>query len=128
MRFQLEESFRPLLEVETGRYIPPEEFEGEEEVLEDAALIISERHILDLSEVVRQAIWLAMPMYPGCNWEGPGECPNLLRRREEVGKLDDVDVHYDADNGDGAVNEEIDPRWAALLKLNRPPDNNVDES
>ena len=129
VRFQLEESFRPLLEVETGRYIPPEEFEGEEEVLEDAALIINERHILDLSEVVRQAIWLAMPMYPGCNWAGSGECPNLTRRLQEVGKLDDVDVHYDADQeAGGGAQEEIDPRWAALLKLNRPPDNNVDES
>lgn len=128
VRFQLEESFRPLLEVVTGRYIPPEEFEGEEEDLEDAALIINERHILDLSEVVRQAIWLAMPMHPGCNWTGSGECPNLVRRLQEVGTLDDVDVHYDADNEDGATGEEIDPRWATLLKLNRPPDNNVDES
>lgn len=128
VRFQLEESFRPLLEVETGRYIPPEEFEGEEEVLEDVALIINERHILDMSEVVRQAIWLAMPMYPGCNWAGAGECPNLSRRLQEVGKLDDVDVHYDADIDEGGANNEIDPRWAALLKLNRPPDNNVDES
>jgi uncharacterized metal-binding protein YceD (DUF177 family) len=133
VRFQLEESFRPLLEVVTGRYIPPEEFEGDEEDLEDAALIINERHILDLSEVVRQAIWLAMPMYPGCNWAGVGECPNLSRRRQEVGKLDDVDVHYDADGEDGGGEAEIDPRWAALLKLNRPPtnhvaDNNVDES
>lgn len=128
VRFQLEESFRPLLEVETGRYIPPEEFEGEEEDLEDVALVINERHILDMSEVVRQAIWLAMPMYPGCNWDGPGECPNMVRRRQELGALADVDVHYDADTDAGAAHQEIDPRWAALLKLNRPPDNNVDES
>ncbi len=130
VRFALEESFRPLLEVETGRYIPPEEFEGEEYLLEDAALLISERHILDISEVVRQAVWLAMPMYPGCNWSGSGVCPNLTRRLSEVGPLADVDVHYDADigaAGDGG-GEEIDPRWAALLKLRRPPDNNVDES
>jgi uncharacterized metal-binding protein YceD (DUF177 family) len=133
VRFQLEESFRPLLEVITGRYIPPEEFEGEEEDLEDAALIINERHILDLSEVVRQAIWLAMPMYPGCNWVGAGECPNLATRLAELGELADVDVHYDADAlaedpADGlGGEEEIDPRWTALLKL-RKPDNNVDES
>ena len=140
VRFQLEESFRPLLEVVTGRYIPPEEFEGEEEDLEDAALLINERHILDLSEVVRQAIWLAMPMYPGCNWAGAGECPNLARRLAELGELADVDVHYDADaleedaeetegeaGSDAGSDDEIDPRWAALLKL-RKPDNNVDES
>lgn len=130
VRFQLEESFRPLLEVMTGRYIPPEEFEGEEDDLEDAALLINERHILDLSEVVRQAIWLALPMYPPCNWAGAGECPNLTRRLAELGELADVDVHYDTeaeDAAEGGVEEEIDPRWAALLKL-RKPDNNVDES
>ena len=124
VRFQLEESFRPLLEVNTGRYIPPEEFEGEEEVLEDAALMIDERHTLDLSEVVRQAIWLALPMYPGCNWQGEGQCPNLTRRLGELGKLEDVEVHYD----DGDVTqepEEVDPRWAALLKLRNLPGNDL---
>jgi uncharacterized metal-binding protein YceD (DUF177 family) len=124
VRFQLEESFRPLLEVNTGRYIPPEEFEGEEEVLEDAALMIDERHTLDLSEVVRQAIWLALPMYPGCNWQGDGQCPNLTKRLGELGKLEDVEVHYD----DGDVTqepEEVDPRWAALLKLRNLPGNGL---
>lgn len=120
VRFQLEESFRPLLEVETGRYIPPDEFEGDVDDLEDAALIIDERHMLDLSEVVRQAIFLAMPMYPGCNYLGPGQCPNLTNRLREIGKLDDVDVHYGDSDVDSA-HEEIDPRWAALLKLRQPP-------
>ncbi len=120
VRFQLEESFRPLLEVETGRYIPPEEFEGEEEDLEDAALLIDQRHMLDLSEVVRQAIFLAMPMYPGCNYMGPGQCPNLVNRLQEIGRLDDVDVHYGDADVDSAP-EEVDPRWAALLKLRQKP-------
>ena len=35
VRFNLEESFRPLVEVETGRYLRPEEFEGEAEDLEE---------------------------------------------------------------------------------------------
>ena len=116
VRFQLEESFRPLLEVVTGRYIPPEEFEGEQDDLEDAALIIDERHTLDLSEVVRQAIWLAMPMYPSCNWQGSGPCPNLTRRLGELEALEDVDVHY-LDKDVIQEEEVIDPRWAALLKL-----------
>lgn len=122
VRFQLEESFRPLLEVNTGRYIPPEEFEGEEEDLEDAALIIDVRHILDLSEVVRQAIWLAVPMYPGCNWRGAGQCPNLVKRLSELGDLEDVDVHYSDDDVVQEL-EEIDPRWVALLKLRNLPGN-----
>jgi hypothetical protein len=37
VRFTLEESFRPLTEVATGRYLPPDEYEGAEEDLEDEA-------------------------------------------------------------------------------------------
>jgi uncharacterized protein len=120
VRFQLEESFRPLLEVYTGRYIPPEEFEGEQDDLEDAALIIDERHTLSLAEVVRQAIWLALPMYPSCNWQGAGTCPNLTRRLGELEIVEDVDVHY-SDKDVTQEDEAIDPRWAALLKLRNQP-------
>lgn len=110
-RFQLEESFRPLIEVHTGRYIPPQDFEGEEDDLEDAALIIDDHHILDISEVVRQAIWLSLPMAPGCNWEGPGTCPNLQAYWAEVeGRESDTD--------------SVDPRWAALLQLRKKLDEN----
>lgn len=115
VRFELEESFRPLTEVFTGRYLRPDEFEGSESDLEDAALLINEQHILNVAEVVRQLIWTALPMYPGCNWEGAGQCPNLTRRLVEIGELKDVELYSDAD----VRHEEpkIDPRWAALLNL-----------
>ncbi len=114
VRFSIEESFRPLTEVRTGRYIAPEEFEGEEEDLEDEALIINEQHILDVSEVVRQAIWLALPMYPTCNWPGPGECPNLATYRQEAGITTESSEEM-AQNDE----EAVDPRWAALLALQK---------
>ncbi len=119
VRFSFEESYRPLTEVHTGRYLAPTEFEGEEEDLEDAALIIDEHHILDISEIVRQNIWLALPMVPGCNWTGAGECPNYVAYRQEVaanapGVLGDEDVTQDE--------EAIDPRWSALLALREPKD------
>lgn len=115
VRFQIEESFRPLTEVYTGRYLRPDEFEGFEEDLEDAALLINEQHILNLSEVVRQSIWLALPMYPSCNWEGAGECPNLKQRKAELAELENIEFYSDATGPHEP--EEIDPRWAALLKL-----------
>ena len=120
VRFELEESFRPLTEVFTGRYLRPDEFEGSESDLEDAALLINEQHILDVAEVVRQLIWTALPMYPGCNWEGAGQCPNLTRRLVEIGELKDVELYSDAD----VRHEEpkIDPRWAALLNLRSDED------
>lgn len=118
VRFAVEESFRPLTEVSTGRFIAPDEFEGEEEDLEDAALIIDEHHILDLTEVVRQNVWLALPMYPSCNWSGAGECPNLTRYLQDVRATqgeEDEEVTTDEE-------EAVDPRWAALLALRNKED------
>ncbi|MCB0070808.1 MAG: DUF177 domain-containing protein [Caldilineaceae bacterium] len=113
VRFEIEESFRPLTEVATGRYIRPDEFQGEDDDLEDPALLINEQHILDLSEVIRQNIWVAMPMVPGCNWEGAGQCPNLQQHLSELSGL----ALGPGDKEQAEIPDEIDPRWAALLQL-----------
>ena len=116
MRLEFEESFRPLTEVSTGRYIPPDEFEGTTDELEDEALLINEQHILDLSEVVRQRIWLARPMYPALQLGGRGR----------VSKLDCVSgerprgARWTGRIGVGGCADDetgVDPRWAALLDL-----------
>lgn len=130
VRFTVEESFRPLTEVHTGRYLSPDEYEGSTDDLEDEALLIDEHHILDISEVVRQNIWLAMPMYPGCNWTGSGECPNLTAYLAAVHEAEaglDITVRErDAENAAGDASEgdsvadadqPVDPRWSALLDL-----------
>lgn len=113
VRFEIEESFRPLTEVRTGRFILPDEFEGEQDDLDDEALLINDHHILDISEVVRQNIWLAMSMIAGCNWQGEGECPNWLNYVEQVQET----VGGTASPGSDAGEESVDPRWAALLTL-----------
>lgn len=113
LHIQLEESFRPLTEVETGRYLRPDEFQGDDADFEDEALVIDEHHILDLSEVVRQNIWLAMPMYPSCNWTGEGECPNFMAQRKALQALTEAEDEEEID----VLPEGVDPRWAALLKL-----------
>ena len=116
VRLEFEESFRPLTEVSTGRYIPPDEFEGAADDLEDEALLINEQHILDLSEVIRQRIWLTVPMYPGCNWTGDGECPNLTAYLQNISEAaGDLDISVQG--GDADESEAIDPRWASLLEL-----------
>ena len=111
VRFEIEESFRPLTEAQSGRYIPPNEFEGAEDDLEDEALIINEQMVLDLTEVVRQSILLALPMYPSCNWEEPTPCPNLTQQFQEV---DGLELNPSETNNE---EESIDPRWEALLAL-----------
>jgi uncharacterized protein len=113
VRFTVTENFRPLTEVETGRYLRPEEFEGDADDLEDAALLIDEHHILDIREIVRQNIWLALPMYPGCNWPDPDHCPRLaqiMQDSEDVRLLRDTDPQSEAETA-------VDPRWLDLLKL-----------
>lgn len=115
LRIQLEESFRPLTEVETGRYLRPDEFEGDSADFEDEALLIDEHHILDLTEVVRQNIWLDVPMYPRCNWLGEGECPNLTAQHEALRQISAAED--EAEEEDDVLPEGVDPRWAALLKL-----------
>ena len=114
VRLEFEESFRPLTEVSTGRYILPHEFEGASDELEDEALLISEQHILDISEVVRQRIWLVRPMYPGCNWTGEGECPNLTAYLASIREAE-VGISLLEDEPEAAP--AVDPRWAALLDL-----------
>lgn len=113
VRFRMEENFRPLTEVETGRYLRPDEYEGDVEDLDDEALFINEHHILNIAEIVRQNIWLGLPMFPTCNWTGAGECPNLAKILPEA---NDVRL-LSEDEPVAATSEEIDPRWSALLNL-----------
>jgi uncharacterized protein len=116
VRFELSENFRPLTEVESGRYLRPDEYEGDADDLEDEALLINEQHVLNLSEIVRQNIWLALPRYPACNWAGPSPCPNLADLLENLG---DVRLVRDDEPPEefGKGEETVDPRWSALLKL-----------
>lgn len=114
IRIRIEEGYRPLTEVHTGRYIPPETYEGSAEELDDAALLIDDHHTLDISEVVRQAIWLAHPMYPSCNWSGPDECPNFVAYRQELAAASVLSV---GDEASAVGSDDVDPRWAALLAL-----------
>ena len=114
VRFELEEMFHPATDVATGRPLRPDEYEGPAEDLEDDALLIDDKHILDTSEVLRQNIWLALPMYPSCNWTGEGICPNLSR----VPKLEDVRLlRAGEQSADIDLDDDVDPRWAALRSL-----------
>lgn len=121
VRFALEESFHPSTNMATGRALRPEEYEGGLEDLDDEALRIDDKHILDIAEVVRQNLWLALPMYPGCNWTGEGGCPNLSR----APSLEDVRLLRAGESAfttalDGDAGDGIDPRWAALRSLQAP--------
>jgi uncharacterized protein len=67
--FELEEIFQPSVDIHTGAGIPI--VEGQ-----DVGTTIDAHHILDLTEVVRQSLLLAMPMAPICDALCRGICPH----------------------------------------------------
>ena len=89
------EEFEPRIDVLTGRVLPT--------TLDDPALVIDDHNILDISEVVRQNLLLAMEEYPRCKEDCPGLCPycgaNLGEEPCECGET------------------PTDPRWATLAGL-----------
>ena len=116
------ESFRPLTDIQTGRFLPPEEFEGQAEDLTDEALLIDAQHILDISEVIRQNIWLSLPIVASCTYTDPATgapnpdaCPDYLKL------ISESDLATSTGEQTPAGTEGIDPRWAALLALQEKP-------
>jgi uncharacterized protein len=95
---QLEEQFRPTVDVETGRAVKRPSIDEDDDAFE-----IDPNHIMDLSEPVRQALLVAMDMRPLCREDCKGLCPECGANRNEV------------DCGHVPVVE--DPRWAALREL-----------
>lgn len=91
---EVEEIFTPTIDILTGRPVQSEE--------EDRALWIDDRHILDLSEVLRQNVMLALPMHVLCGEECRGLCPVCGQNLNQ---------------GSCSCTPEPDARWAALLDL-----------
>ena len=112
------ESFRPLTDVQTGRFLPPEEFEGQSEDLTDEALLIDAQHILDITEVVRQNIWLSVPIVAACDYVDAASgklnqdaCPKY------IGLLSETELAGAEGEASTAEAADIDPRWQSLLAL-----------
>ena len=96
LKFRIEEEFRPSIDISTGASLP----HGEDE---DAATRIDAHHILDLTEVVRQDILLAMPPHPICRSNCAGLCHVCGQNLNE--------------NPHEHVDEKIDPRLEILKEL-----------
>jgi uncharacterized protein len=94
--FDLEEQFRPSIDLITGQALPAEGAEEE-------ATRINARHILDLTEVVRQNLLLAVPISALCSSQCRGLCPDCGANLNE--------------GPCGCRREGGDPRLAALRDL-----------
>jgi uncharacterized protein len=93
---KLEDTFRPTIDIKSGAMLPL--VSGEE-----LATLIDEKHILDLSEVTRQNILLAVPMHPVCRQDCAGLCPQCGQNLNE-GRCN-------------CKTETVDPRWSKLERL-----------
>ncbi len=96
LRFGIEEEFKPTIDIVTGARMPMTEDD-------EPATMIDAHHMLDLTEIVRQNLLLAQPMYPVCRSKCRGLCPNCGQNWNEA----PCDCTL----------EEIDPRLAALKQL-----------
>jgi uncharacterized protein len=94
---ELEEEFLPSVPIKDA----PVDRVAQEDL--DEALTIDEHHELDLSEVIRQGLWLAAPMDALCRPDCAGICPECGGNRN----LGECECSEPA----------IDPRWAALQVL-----------
>ncbi|MBI5649884.1 MAG: DUF177 domain-containing protein [Chloroflexi bacterium] len=96
LRFTLEEEFHSTLDILTGVFLPrTEEFEP--------ATQIDEHHEIDLSEVIRQNILLALPLHAICRSQCAGLCPQCGKNWNDGA----CDCKRDA----------IDPRFEKLKAL-----------
>lgn len=96
VKFILEEEFRPTIDIVSGATLP-------HQVEDERATQIDAHHILDLSEVVRQNILLAIPSHPVCRNNCAGLCP-------ECGQNLNTNPHQH-------THSEIDPRLQVLQEL-----------
>ena len=96
VNFEIEETFVPTIDITTGLQVP-----RDQEV--DEATLISEQHILDLTEVVRQSLYLNQPSQVLCQPDCLGLCPQCGANRNE----EPCDCEE----------EQIDVRWSELQAL-----------
>jgi uncharacterized protein len=94
VNFDIEEEFHPIIDVTTGASLKMEPDQ-------DPATLIDEHHILDLTEVVRQDLWLNLPTSPACQPDCKGLCPHCGQNLNQ--------------GSCGCKTQTTDARWAALL-------------
>ena len=87
-------------------YVPEEDYRASEAAElrgEDLSLSVFDGETIDLDELVREQLLLALPTRALCTEECKGLCPTCGADRN-------------ADAACGCETKEVDPRWAGLLK------------
>jgi uncharacterized protein len=97
VELELEEEFYPVIPVGNLPARKPEDPDVDE------AVLIDEHNMLDLSEVIRQGLWLAAPEASLCRADCAGLCPACGGNRN-LGECQCTEM-------------PVDPRWAALQTI-----------
>lgn len=95
LKLNIEEEYFPIMDVVSGVSLPLPD--------EPSYFLIDARHVLDLTESMRQYALLAIPMKPICREDCAGLCPGCGHNLNE-----------------GSCNclpQETNPHWAKLRKL-----------
>ena len=96
LNIAIEEEYLPTVDINTGKSLPvPEMAEG--------SFTIDKRHLLDLSEAVRQYAITSQPMKPLCRQDCQGLCPICGMDR--------------SDNHCTCMERDVDARWVPLVQL-----------
>ena len=95
-RLEFDDQYYPSMDIDTGAPI-------DETLVEDDSFRITHRHVLDLSEAIRQHIIARTPMKPLCQPSCRGICPQCGVNRNET------DCH--------CAETPRDARWDALFQL-----------
>ncbi len=96
VQIEVEEEFVPMVSLVTGEAaaLDPDQ---------DSANLVDEHHILDLTEIVRQDLWINLPASPLCRLDCRGLCPLCGQNLN--------------DGSCACQEEEIDARWSGLLEM-----------
>jgi uncharacterized protein len=105
VQFEIEEVFRPLIDITTGYPIKTETLE------EETDLKLDSNHLLNLGEAIRQQILVSLPINPLCGEDCPGLYNQLDRVNQAESEPESVELTEEAEP------EVVDKRWAALSKL-----------
>lgn len=107
---------RCLEPIQTAMTAPIQELFSYQPDPEDAAAPVLDGDLIDLTDLLRDSVVLALPLNPVCAEDCPGLCAGCGARLADVGP----------DHG----HPEIDSRWAALAGLDpssADPDDNGDQ-
>lgn len=107
VNFDIEETFRPMIDITTGYPVKTESLEEESDLKLDA------NHLLNLGEAIRQQILVSLPINPVCGEDCPG-FTSVLDRVNATSTIEDSDAEEESAEDEEEI---VDPRWSALSKL-----------